>query len=194
MNCNQIYLRNSIMKHQKKYQCRFCGKKMSDRGNVKRHETACSRYHHYISGNTCLLCNKSYTNPHNLAVHMYMHRKKNDFSGHKYIRVQPKRNEVLETNLKSNLCSESFDSESDLNLHVKNNHFSEELEDTIKSETKLKHSSGKLPGEVTKLYECPLCSSKWLLLREVQDHINEYHHISEETQSKLGIKIEEFFV
>ena len=84
MNAN---LRNS------EHKCQFCGKTMKNyKGNVKRHEAACSRNRKYIIGNCCSLCNKSYTNPYNLTdtVHMYRHYKKNNFSGHKYVRIRPK--------------------------------------------------------------------------------------------------------
>ena len=49
-------------------------------------------------------------------------------------------------------------------------------------------------GEVTKLYMCPYCQSKWLHLKKAQNHIVNFHHIPIELQSQFGITIKEIIV
>ena len=48
--------------------------------------------------------------------------------------------------------------------------------------------------EVTKLYKCPICQSKWLHYKKAQNHIANFHRIPIELQSQFGITIEEIIV
>ena len=49
-------------------------------------------------------------------------------------------------------------------------------------------------GEVTKLYKCPFCQTKWLNLKKAQNHIVSFHRIPIELQLQFGITIEEIIV
>ena len=49
-------------------------------------------------------------------------------------------------------------------------------------------------GEVTKLYKCPFCQTKWLNLKKAQNHIVNFHRIPIELQSQFGITIKEIIV
>mgnify|MGYP001263182833 CR=1 FL=1 len=48
--------------------------------------------------------------------------------------------------------------------------------------------------EVTKLYKCPICQSKWLHYKKAQNHIANFHRIPIELQSQFGITIDEIIV
>lgn len=44
-------------------------------------------------------------------------------------------------------------------------------------------------SEISILYECPICSRKYLFEKIVFDHIENYHKITKDVQSKLGFEV-----
>ena len=63
-------------------------------------------------------------------------------------------------------------------------------------QTEMENSTPKVEDSriVTKLYECPLCLKKLVNLLDTKDHIEEFHGIDKENQSRLanmGLKIKE---
>ena len=50
------------------------------------------------------------------------------------------------------------------------------------------------PRMLTKIFECPLCLAKFGFLKDIQNHIEEFHGLNAENQSRLGsfgLKIKE---
>ena len=165
--------------------CSHCQKDCKSSNEVTAHEVSCAFFEKYLQGQKCLLCDKSYVRarPHFLSVHgkIFKRHVRKYLSG---LKAQDEDENVNENILgydsqSSSIIIEDEEKEAIKVEPIKN----EEVEE------RLYH-----PDEVTKLYKCPLCQSKWVHLEQTQNHIFQFHRIPVEMQSANGIRIEEILV
>ena len=161
--------------------------------------------------------------PHFLSVHgkifkrhvrKYLSGLKDQDNEHENVNENCEPTHSILSSFECNVCYESFEKEIELVEHKKKHDIinnilgydsqsssviiEDEEKEAIKVEPikneECEERESYHPDEVTKLYKCPLCHSKWVHLEQTQNHIFQFHRIPVEMQSANGIRIEEILV
>ena len=178
---------------EKDFMCSLCGKAFHSKRGLQKH---ISGFHEGKKDFMCSFCGKAFYKSDGLQYHIS--------ASH-----EPKQNisvDVEKKNFTCLTCGKSFPTEYDLNTHVSSVHEGEkkfkclidvpEEHEQIDEQNQNYEKIGKVldPRAEIKFYICPICEGKFKSFSLTDNHMVEFHQISEDVQEQMasvGIKIME---